>query len=200
MGFDDENRVAALEGRLRLGGLGLAEIVRLARLEPDVRVLVVVDQFEEIFRFKRMIDPEEAAAFVKLLLIAANEPASRVSVVLTPRSDALGHCADFPNLPEAINRDQYLVPKLTRDQRKDAIVKPVELRGRTIAPRLVQRILNEVTNDFDDLPIMQHLLTRTWRQWAETCQAARPIDLGIMKRRAVRLTLCRTMPTKPLIH
>jgi hypothetical protein len=68
---DDENRVASLEGRLRLGGRGLAEIARLARLEPDVRVLVVVDQFEEIFRFKRMIDSEEAAAFVKLLLIAA---------------------------------------------------------------------------------------------------------------------------------
>jgi hypothetical protein len=69
------------------------------------------------------------------------------------------------------------VPKLTRDQRKEAIVKPVELRGCKIAPRLVQRILNDVTSDFDDLPITQHVLTRRWQKWAETSQGTRPIDL-----------------------
>ena len=89
----------------------------------------------------------------------------------------MGHCADFDALPEAINRGQYLVPKLTREQRKEAIVKPVELRGFKIAPRLVQRILNDVTSDFDDLPITQHVLTRTWRQWAEACRGTRPIDI-----------------------
>src|SRR2546422_601665 len=123
--------------------------VRLAHLDPQVRVLVVVDQFEEIFRFKRMTDADEASAFVKLLLNAARDPDSPVSVVITLRSDALGSCADFRGLPEAINRGQYLVPKLTREQRKEAIVKPVELRGATIAPRLVQRLLNDVSGDFD---------------------------------------------------
>jgi WD40 repeat protein len=173
----DENRLASLEGRLRLGGRGLAEIVRLVGLQARTRVLVVVDQFEEIFRFRRMTDPEEAAAFVKLLLAAATDPDARVSVMFTLRSDALGNCPDFPDLPEAINRGQYLVPKLTRDQRKDAIVKPVQLRGFQIAPRLVQRILNDLTSDFDDLPIMQHVLTRTWRKWAAACQGTRWIDL-----------------------
>jgi energy-coupling factor transporter ATP-binding protein EcfA2 len=174
---DDENRAASLDGRLRLGGRGLVEAVRLARLEAHVRVLVVVDQFEEIFRFKRMTDPEEAMAFVKLLLHAAREPDSHVSVVLTLRSDALGHCADFRDLPETINRGQYLVPRLTREQRKEAIAKPVALRGFKIAPRLVQRILNDVTDDFDDLPVMQHVLTRTWQYWATASQGARSIDI-----------------------
>ena len=54
--------------------MGLAEAVRNARLPAGTRVLVVVDQFEEIFRFRRMADPEEAAAFVKLLLQAAADP------------------------------------------------------------------------------------------------------------------------------
>jgi WD40 repeat protein len=174
---DGANRAAALDGRLRLGGRALVEAVRTARLEPNVRLLVAIDQFEEIFRFKRMTDPEEATAFVRLLLHAAWEPNSRVSVVLTLRSDALGSCADFRDLPEAINRGQYLVPKLTREQRREAIVKPVELRSCKIAPRLVQRILNDVTDDFDDLPIMQHVLTRTWQCWAAACRGSRPIDL-----------------------
>src|SRR5512137_1157179 len=173
----DPTRAAALDGRLRLSGIGLVEAVRLAHLPPRVRVVVVVDQFEEIFRFRRMTDQDESAAFVKLLLHAALDPESPVSVVLTLRSDTLGYCADFRDLPEAISRGQYLVPRLTRDQRKDAIVGPVELRGFRVAPRLVQRVLNDVSDDFDDLPVMQHALSRTWRRWAATCEGSRPIDV-----------------------
>lgn len=170
-------RIASLYGQLRLGGLALVEVVRLARLPVGTRVLVVVDQFEEIFRFKRMADADEASAFVKLLLQAAADPASPVSVVLTLRSDTLGGCADFPDLPEAVSRGSYLVPRLSRNQRKEAITRPVEWRGARIAPRLVQRLLSDVSDDFDDLPVMQHALSRTWRRWAETCGGSRPIDL-----------------------
>lgn len=174
---DEESRAGSLYGRLRLGGLGLVEAVTLGRIDLHTRVLVVVDQFEELFRFQRMTDPEEASAFVKLLLNAASNAESPVSVVITVRSDALGFCADFRGLPEAVSRGQYLVPRLTREQRKEAIVKPVELRGAAIAPRLVQRLLNDVTDNFDDLPVMQHALARTWDHWARACQGQRPIDL-----------------------
>ena len=170
-------RTGTLVGQLRLGGLGLVEAVRQARLPAGTRVLVVVDQFEEIFRFKRMADPDEAAAFVKLLLQAAFDPASPVSVVLTLRSDTLGSCAEFRDLPEAVSRGGYLVPRLKREQRKEAIVRPVALRGAQIAPRLVQRLLNDVSDDFDDLPVMQHALSRTWWRWAESSGGSRPIDL-----------------------
>lgn len=173
-------RSGALFGQLRLGGQGLVEAVRqsrLARRTPTARVLLVVDQFEEVFRFKRMSDPEESAAFVKLLLAAAHDPSSPVSVVITLRSDALGNCAEFHDLPEAVSRGGYLVPRLKRDQRKEAIVRPIEWRGARIAPRLVQRLLNDVSDDFDDLPVMQHVLSRTWQRWAEACDGSRAIDL-----------------------
>ncbi|MDT7835696.1 nSTAND1 domain-containing NTPase [Aquabacterium sp. OR-4] len=173
-------RSGALFGQLRLGGQGLVEAVRqsrLARRSPAARVLLVVDQFEEVFRFKRMSDPDESAAFVKLLLAAAHDPASPVSVVITLRSDALGNCAEFHDLPEAVSRGGYLVPRLKREQRKEAIVRPIEWRGARIAPRLVQRLLNDVSDDFDDLPVMQHVLSRTWQRWAEACAGSRPLDL-----------------------
>ncbi len=173
----ERSRAGALYGQLRLGGLGLVEAVRLAKLDTHSRVLVVVDQFEEIFRFRRMSDADEASAFVKLLLHAANDEDSPVSVVITLRSDTLGYCDDFRDLPETVSRGQYLVPKLTREQRKEAIVGPVKLRGFDIASRLVQRLLNDVSDDFDDLPVMQHALSRTWTEWADTCQGSRPIDL-----------------------
>lgn len=179
---DIATRAASLDGSLRLGSLGLVEIVGRARLQPSQRLLVVVDQFEEIFRFSCEANPGEsdsceAAVFVKLLLTAANDPQVQLSTVLTLRSNALGRCADFRGLPEAINRGQYLVPKLTREQRKQAIVAPVEAAGQRIAPRLVQRLLNDVSDDFDDLPVMQHALSRTWQQWARSSSGARAIDL-----------------------
>lgn len=174
---EDDTRTSALAGRLHLGADALVQAVRRARLPPDERVLVVVDQFEEIFRYKRMTDPEECIAFVKLLLQAAHVDDCPLKVVLTLRSDSLGSCADFRGLPEAVSRGQFLVPRLTREQRKQAIVGPVEHRGFQIAPRLVQRVLNDVSDDFDDLPVMQHALACTWRRWAADTKGSRSLDL-----------------------
>jgi len=177
-GNTSEARVGTLYGRLRLGGLGLVEAVKLAGVSRPACVLVVVDQFEEIFRFRRMSDPDEASAFIKLLLNAAEDSESPVKVVITLRSDSLGFCADFRGLAELVSRGQYLLPRLTREQRKEAIVKPiVEVRHAAIAPRLVQRLLNDVSDSFDDLPVMQHVLSRTWNQWARACEGGRAIDL-----------------------
>ena len=176
-GVATEAQRGALYGRLRLGALGLIEAVRLARFADADRLLIVVDQFEELFRFQQMGGPDEASAFVKLLLAAAHDARAPISVVITLRSDALGSCADFRDLPEAVSQGLYLVPRMTRDQRRDAIVKPFELRHAGIAPRLVQRILNDVSDSFDDLPVMQHVLARTWRRWAAVTGGQRVADL-----------------------
>lgn len=173
----NDSNAGLLYGQLKLGGRGLVEAVQLARLGPKSRVLIVVDQFEELFRFKGMTVDEEARAFVKLLLNAAFESASPVSVIVTLRSDTLGYCADFRGLPEAISHGQYLVPKLTREQRKEAIVAPVAWRGFEIEGSLVQRVLNDISDDFDDLPIMQHALTRTWLRWAEASHGDRALNV-----------------------
>ena len=185
-----EDEALTLYGELNLGGLGLVDMVRRARLAENERLLVVVDQFEEVFRFRQMpeaktlrdtttdLSLDEATAFVKLLLNAAEERGGSINVVITLRSDTLGGTEEFRGLPEAINRGLYMVPRLTRDQRKEAIVGPVEALGFKVAPSLVQRLLNDVSDSFDDLPVMQHALSRTWRQWCLTSGGSRPIDLS----------------------
>ena len=84
-------------------------------------LLLVVDQFEEIFRFQRnnQLSDRDAVYFVDLLLAAEQDlsPDYRVYVVLTMRTDYLGDCAQFEGLPEALNRSQYLLPRLTREHR-----------------------------------------------------------------------------------
>ena len=170
------------EATLRRSALGLIEATRQARMGANENLLVVVDQFEEIFRFKRTSKKEssedEAAAFVKLLLEAKQQTAVQIYVVITMRSDFLGDCSQFRDLPEAINEGQYLIPRMTRDQRREAITGPVAVGGGEISPRLLNRLLNDVGDNPDHLPILQHSLMRTWDFWMKHRRDGEPIDLG----------------------
>ncbi|HEX6185160.1 MAG TPA: hypothetical protein VFZ44_14845 [Pyrinomonadaceae bacterium] len=181
---DEENRqiqTAVTEATLRRGSLGLVEAVRQNRMASNESLLVVVDQFEELFRFARVSGSEqyryEAAAFVKLLLEAARQRERNIYVVLTMRSDFLGDCSIFWGLPEAINEGQYLIPRMTRDQRAEAVTGPVAVCDGHIAQRLVNRLLNDTGDNPDMLPILQHALMRTWENWAADHAEGEPLDL-----------------------
>jgi energy-coupling factor transporter ATP-binding protein EcfA2 len=85
------------EVRLRRGGLGLIEVVSLARLPEGQNLLVVIDQFEELFRFAGASgQPGDDAAFVKLFLEATRQVEEPIYVALTMRSDFIGDCSQFP--------------------------------------------------------------------------------------------------------
>jgi hypothetical protein len=173
--------IVARQGTLRATSLGLADAVRRAQLEAGESLLLVVDQFEEIFRFageRRAEDyGAEAALFVSLLLHAAEQPEVSIYVVLTMRSDFLGDCAQFSGLPEALNQAQYLIPRLTREQRRQAIEMPLSLAGIGVKPGLVQQILNEAGEDPDQLPVLQHALLRTFGCWQQAGSEG-DVDLG----------------------
>jgi energy-coupling factor transporter ATP-binding protein EcfA2 len=129
--------------------------------ESNESLLVVVDQFEEIFR---VANNRDTTRFVDLLLAAEQDlsPSFRVYVVLTMRTDRLGECAEFEGLPEALNRSQYLVPRLTGDELREAIEGPAALTDTAIAPELVQRLVIEAAEGRDQLPLLQHLLMTLW--------------------------------------
>ncbi|MCP4654897.1 MAG: hypothetical protein GY856_05695, partial [bacterium] len=144
-------------------------------------LLVVVDQFEELFRFKTSAQVngagDEALAFVLLLQEAAQHQQLPIYVVLTMRTDFMEHCVEFPGLPEAINDGAYLVSRLNREEQRAAIVGPVAVAGGEIAPRLVLRLLNSVGDDPDQLPVLQHALMRTWDVWDRQASGTPALDL-----------------------
>ena len=158
-----ENRVY-VEAALRFGPLGLAETVAESPNFRTASLFLLVDQFEEIFRFRDRIDPDEADAFVRLLLETTARPGVPIYVVITMRSDYLGDCAVFHGLPEAINECQYLTPRLTREDCGSAIVGPARVFHGAVEPSLVNRLLNEFGPDPDRLPLLQHALMRMWQR------------------------------------
>ena len=150
---------------LRSSRLGLLDTSRQGR-NADENLLLVVDQFEEIFRFQDSYRQRanEAADFVELLLAAAQEyeRAYRVYVVVTLRSDYLGECARFRGLPEALNESQYLVPRMAREQLREAIEGPAALGGVALSKELQEELLERTSDDPDQLSVLQHLLMRMW--------------------------------------
>ena len=170
-----------IEATLRRGTRGLVEAVRQARIPTDENLLIVVDQFEELFRFRRNFllenSRDEAVAFVKIILEAAQQQDLPIYIVITMRSDFIGDCMDFSGLPEAVNSGLYLVPRMTRDELRSAITGPVAVGGGNITQRLVLRLLNDFGDEYDQLPILQHAMMRTWDHWQERLPAAEAIDI-----------------------
>ncbi len=132
-----------VETYLRGSRKGVVETFRKARLPEGTNLLIVADQFEELFRYQKLGTPdgkeqysisETAIAFVNLLLEASAQHDYPIYVVITMRSDFLGDCSQFYGLPEAINEGQYLVPRMTRDERRASIAGPVSVGGAKINP------------------------------------------------------------------
>ncbi len=161
-GLGEPVALARLTSLLQLSSEGLGEAITELGLETDERVLIVVDQFEELIRFDQD-NVDTSLKFIRMLLRTAAQHGAQVSTLITMRLDFLADCARYPGLTEQINDGQYLVPTLNRFQRTAAIIEPARKSGRDIEWSLVQTIiLNDADDAQDQLPVMQHGLMRLW--------------------------------------
>ncbi len=159
---DRADAVASLSAVLAMSPLALTELYRKkANVIAGRALLLVVDQFEEIFRYRQK-NVDEAEAFINLLLRSASEDVP-IHVVMTMRSDYLDNCVAFYGLPEAINHGIYLTPRLGPDQLKSIIASPLALVNSEIDPVLVSKLVNTL-GDKDELSIMEHALLRMWNR------------------------------------
>lgn len=157
------------------GAFAITAHLAAADASGDRNCFILVDQFEELFRFAA-VNRDQAADFVQILLSLVSQRDFPVFVAITMRSDFLGECDAFTGLPEALNRSQYFVPRLNRQQRREAVEGPVKLFRQTMTPQLLDRLINDVGDEPGQLPVLQHALLRTWEQW--TAQGAGgPLDL-----------------------
>lgn len=174
-------QLAVISSVLRSGPDGLVEVSRYLQSQEGENTFFLIDQFEELLRFREKSGVEnahdEAQMYVNLILTAVLQKVVPVYIALTMRSDFIGHCSVFPRLTELINRSNYLVPQMTREQKKMVIEGPIAVAGGHISQRLVKRLLADMGNDQDQLPILQHVLMRTWDYWVENREGAEPIDL-----------------------
>jgi energy-coupling factor transporter ATP-binding protein EcfA2 len=132
-------------------------------------LIVLVDQFEEFFtnpeNYHRGAPSRDSNLVLNLLLettrIALEEDLP-IYIVFTMRSDFIGQCAAFRGLPEYIGFSQFFVPRLNRSQLQQVIEEPATLNGNQITHRLTERLIHDLTEGVDQLPILQHALNQIW--------------------------------------
>ena len=166
---------------LRSGSHGLVEVARYLQKHHDENVFLMIDQFEELFRLQEEILEEDAInesqLYVNLVLTAVHQREVPIYSAVTMRSDFIASCSVFPHLTDEINKSNYLVPQMSREQRKMVIEGPVAVGGGKISQRLVKRLLADMGKNQDQLPILQHALMRTWDYWLENREEGEPMDL-----------------------
>lgn len=158
---------------------GISELFKLNKHLKGKNLLLYLDQFEEIFRFRKLGENKhinESLAYVNLILEAIKQTEVPIYVALSMRSDFLGDCEQFPELTNQINDSHYLIPQMTREQKKLVITGPVAVGNAKISNRLVQRLLNDMGDRFDQLPVLQHALMRTWDYWEESETKGEQLD------------------------
>lgn len=154
---------------LRIKKEGVSAILHLIeplRQNKNSNFFLLVDQFEELFRFslkqKDASFKTEAIDFVNLILKLSEQKTIPFYVVLTMRSDFIGDCSQFFGLPEALNKSQYLVPRLNRLELKKVIEGPAKLYGGKFNTALTSQLINDLGEEKDELPLAQHALMRMW--------------------------------------
>ncbi len=176
--FSDDVTEAEVLSLLRSSDDGLLQAVDAVCDDSEAHVLVVIDQFEELFGFRRASESQqqlhncasrdEAAAFVAMLLASARKSGDRLRIMITMRSDFVGDCEVFLGLPQAVSQSQFLVPRLTRSQMEEAITGPSRINHAgfepfNIEPGLITTLTNDAGDRPDQLPLLQHALMRTWK-------------------------------------
>jgi WD40 repeat protein len=134
----------------------------MAAAPPGVDLLVVVDQFEQIFTLCER--PEERAWLVEALLFAAQTPTSRVRVVLGVRADFHRHCTQYPKLVEALRDRQIVVGPMSTEELRQAVTLPASGAGCTVETALVSRLFADATGQPAALPLVSHALLETWKR------------------------------------
>ncbi|MDP3461338.1 MAG: hypothetical protein Q8S18_00975 [Bacteroidales bacterium] len=174
------NEFETIESDLRSGNDGLIKVSERLLLSNQA-ALIYIDQFEELFRFKRSGSFSqtfaEAGAFIGLILQAVDQSEVPVYIVLSMRTDFLDECTEFRGLSEMINKGYYLVPRMNNEERRLAITGPITASGNSISEALVERLLEDVGDNPDQLPILQHAMMRTWDDWIMNKTGDQPIDI-----------------------
>jgi WD40 repeat protein len=160
----DLSKVAAgpLRDALTADPVGLCLALRqvLVGRPRSAWVLVVVDQFEEVFTLCQ--DEGERSAFISMLVAATGEPSARV--VLGVRADFYARCGTYPDLVAALRNRQILVGPMTDDGLRQAITGPARGAGLKVESALVEVAVRDCHGQPGALPLLSHALLETWRR------------------------------------
>jgi energy-coupling factor transporter ATP-binding protein EcfA2 len=166
---NDLERISAIANSFNARSATLASVAASLEGVKGKSICLLIDQFEELFRYEKIASRDEAELFVDLVTRAASgdqdqDTSDRVDlrVIITMRSEFLGECARFAGFAQTINRTQYLVPRMDDDELMRAARRPAQVYDADFDEELAGRLIASVRGREDELPLLQHGLMLMW--------------------------------------
>jgi class 3 adenylate cyclase/WD40 repeat protein/energy-coupling factor transporter ATP-binding protein EcfA2 len=128
----------------------------LAGLATGERLVLVVDQFEEVFNATR--DEAERSAFIELL----TRERGGLRVIVAMRADYYGRCAAYPALARLLGSDQVLVGPLSSAEIAAVIEHPAQRVGLRVEPALTEALVADAGSEPGVLPLLSTALLELW--------------------------------------
>lgn len=173
-GIDRATQLNQIESLLSQGGKGMRQIAQSCGAP---RLVIVVDQLEEVFTLCQ--NPDERDAFFACLLEPLGAPSEGsgssgdcpLLVLLALRSDFFGACMEKPysGLGDRLRHHLVPIPPMNRDELRDAMVQPAKQVGLEIEPELVATMMMDVEGAPGHLPLLQYTLTELWKHRQDNC-------------------------------
>ena len=139
-----------------VGDDGLHKAVRRVLPADGSQLLLVIDQFEELFT---QVAPSVATHFLDMLVAAITHEHSRVRVVVTLRADFYDRPLRHRGIGELLHDGTQIVTPMTAEELERAITGPSEPLGVTFEPALVAELVRDVVDRAGALPLLQYTLT-----------------------------------------
>lgn len=157
---DLRNKLPSTEDALRNA---ISALARTQAIKDKDRILLVADQFEEIFTLTR--DRKVREQYINSLL-AASRPGGAVAVhlVLALRADFYSHCLDHPQLSRQLQANLYNVPRMDATHLRDNIEKRLALAAAHAELGLIDSLLADVGSEPGDLALLEHALEQLWEK------------------------------------
>jgi class 3 adenylate cyclase/DNA-binding SARP family transcriptional activator/WD40 repeat protein len=128
--------------------------------DPEGRLVVVLDQFEELVTACR--DRDARQRVVDVVINFTSEADSRIVVVAVLRADYYGAFAAHPELARLLEKSQVLVGAMTEAELRRAIIEPAGRAGLRVEAGLVEAVCRDAAGEPGALPLVSTALLETW--------------------------------------
>ncbi|MGC9343989.1 MAG: WD40 repeat domain-containing protein, partial [Bacteroidales bacterium] len=141
--------------------------------------IIFIDHFEQLFQtpVQGKIDSEVVDAYISLILNLLQQSEVPVFIIISLRSDYIGECSQFSEFTGILNSSSYLLPRMGKEELRKAIEGPLKVTGCDWDQRLVERISNDLKDRHDQLPVLQHVLMRSFEAWKDPDLARKPLSV-----------------------
>ncbi|MEH2441116.1 nSTAND1 domain-containing NTPase [Nostoc sp.] len=156
-----------MAGYLQKGSIPLSDVfAKIRQNHPNHRVLLIADQFEEIYTLCN--NQEIRRKFLDCLLASLETPVSLSSsatvLVTTMRADFLGNALSYRPFADVLQNADLKLGPMNRKELTEVIEKPAQKLGVTFETGLVERILKDVEDQPGNLPLLEFALTELWNK------------------------------------